>query len=114
MPDEVISAVIEQAEEIGKLEAEAEHQAEAVEELGEKVKTLESHDTYDKQWLEAVETRVYNLERKVEEWKSKAQPTPEPAAEESLTEEILEIPIPEVGEPAKEAAKKKTLWSWLF
>ena len=107
MPDEVISAVIEQAEEIGKLEAEAEHQAEAVEELGEKVKTLESHDT-------AVETRVYNLERKVEEWKSKAQPTPEPAAEESLTEEILEIPIPEVGEPAKEAAKKKTLWSWLF
>ena len=114
MPDEVISAVIEQAQEIGKLEADTEQQEELLEELEEKVEQLEAHNLSDKLWLNDVENRIYNLERKVEEWKSKAQPTPEPAAEESLTEEILEIPIPEVGEPAKEAAKKKTLWSWLF
>ena len=115
MPDEVISAVIEQAQEIGKLEAETEQQEELLEELEEKVEQLEHHDLSDKRWINDVENRVYNLERELEEWKSKLQTVSEPVeVEESLTEEILTIPIPEVEEPAKEVAKKKGFLNWLF
>lgn len=114
MPDEVISAVIEQAEEIGKLEAETEHQAEVIEELESTVNSLENIAKHDDERLTRLVDRVNDLEREVEEWKTKAQPAPEPVAEESLTEEILEIPIPEVAEPAKEVAQRKNLWSWLF
>ena len=116
MPDEVISAVIEQAQEIGKLEADTEQQEELLEELGEKVEQLEAHDLSDRRWLNEVENRIYNLERELEEWKNKPQAVSEPETEEteSLTEEVLTIPIPEVEEPAKEVARKKGFLNWLF
>ena len=117
MPDETLIVLTEQAQEIGKLEAETEQQEELLEELEEKVEQLEHHDLSDKRWINDVENRVYNLERELGEWKSKLQTVSasEPEeVEESLTEEILIIPIPEVEEPAKEIAKKKGFLNWLF
>ena len=116
MPDETLIVLTEQAQEIGKLEAETEQQEELLEELEEKVEQLEAHDLSDRRWLNEVENRIYNLERELEEWKSKPQTVSEPETEEteSLTEEVLTIPIPEVEEPAKEVAKKKGFLNWLF
>ena len=117
MSDETLKVLTGQAQEIGKLEAETEQQEELLEELEEKVEQLEGHNLSDKRWLNDVENRVYNLERELKEWKSKLQATSasEPEElEESLTEEILTIPIPEVEEPAKEIVKKKGFLNWLF
>ena len=115
MPDETLIVLTGQAQEIGKLEAETEQQEELLEELEEKVEQLEYHDLSDKRWLNDVENRIDNLERELEEWKSKLQAVSEPEElEESLTEEILTIPIPEVEEPVKEIVKKKGFLNWLF
>ena len=118
MPDETLIVLTEQAQEIGKLEAETEQAQELLEELEEKVEDLERSDRNDNEWLRALSDRIYNLERELEQWKTKPQASSVQVEteelEESLTEEILAIPIPEVEEPAKEIAKKKELLSWLF
>ena len=116
MADETLIVLTEQAQEIGKLEAETEQQEELLGELEEKVEQLEAHDLSDRRWFNEVENRIYNLERELEEWKNKPQAVSEPETEEteSLTEGVLTIPIPEVEEPAKEVAKKKSLLNWLF
>ena len=117
MPDETLIVLTEQAQEIGKLEAETEQQEELLEEIEEKVEDLERRGRNDNEWLQALSTRIYNLERELEEWKNKPQAVSDPETEEteSLTEEVLTIPIPEVEEPAKEVAKeKKKFLSWLF
>ena len=114
MADETLIVLTEQAQEIGKLEAETEQQEELLEELEEKVEDLERRGRNDNEWLQALSTRIYNLERELEEWKSKPQTVSETEETESLTEEVLTIPIPEVEEPAKEVARKKGFLSWLF